>query len=126
MPELPKFNFAIIKHRGDLNHAKTADGYSVHREKRVYIVEQGKGRWVYCAPDSEHFVFIDPAWKRGKVGRWFAMCSCGSAAVITGYNAYANYGSSTDKEESTVPGEMLICLEYLTNGKHLPISKDRE
>jgi hypothetical protein len=125
MTEVPKFSFAIIKHRGDLNHAETADGYKVHRQNKVWITEPDgmNGRFIHCSPDDVHFIYIDPMWTKIK-GRWFAMCSCGSPAVITGYDAYKEYGSPTSKEESTRPGEMLICYQFLLNGKHNPINWD--
>ena len=46
------------------------------------------------------------------------------SGIITGYNAYADYGSSTTPAESTRPGEMLICMEFLQSGKHLPVNWD--
>ena len=118
-----KFNFAVIKHRGDLNHAETADGYKVERSTKVWVTEPDglNGRYIYCSPDSDHFIYVDPMWTKIK-GRWFAMCSCGSPAVITGYDAYKQYGSPTTKEESHRAGEMLICMEFLRSGKHLPVN----
>ena len=77
--EAPKFSFAIIKHRGDLNHAETADGYKVERQEKVWITEPDgmNGRFIFCSPDDVHFIYIDPMWTKIR-GRWFAMCSCGS------------------------------------------------
>lgn len=122
MSEIPKANFAIIKVKGDLNTCQTADGHTVHRSDKVWVEEPGKpGRFVFCAPDDMHFVFIDPVWKKVK-GRWFAMCSCGSPAVITGYKVYEKFGSPTTQSESTIPGEMLICYHYASTGEHLPIN----
>jgi len=118
-----KPSFAIIKSRGDLNTCTTADGKTVHRQEKVWVEEDGgrKGRFVFCAPDSDHFVFIDPVWKKKK-GRWFAICSCGAPSVIVGYNAYKDYGSPTTRLESTTPGELLVCYVYLLTGKHLDVN----
>jgi hypothetical protein len=115
--EAPKFTFAIIKHRGDLNHAETADGYKVHRQKKVWLdaTEGSRGRYVMCCPYDNHFVFIDPAWKKMK-GRWFALCSCGSGAVLVGSNVYA--GDASPSTEGTVQGEMLVCHNHMQFGRH--------
>lgn len=114
MTDLPKFNFAIIKHRGDLDNATTADGYKVHRQDKLFF--EGHG-WVKCAPMDNHFVYDDPAFKK-KRGRWSPMCTCGSPAGIVGYNAYVDNASPTGKFDSSVPGEMIICLHHAQYGKH--------
>ena len=115
--ETPKFTFAIIKHRGDLDHAETADGYKVHRQKKVWLeaTEGSKGRYVMCCPYDNHFVFIDPIYKKKK-WRWFALCSCGAAAVLVGSNTYAKDASPAT--EGTVQGEMLICYNHMQFGTH--------
>ena len=112
--EAPKFNFAIIKHRGDLNHAETVDGYKVHRKEKIYFKEHG---YVKCAPYNNHFLYDDPMANK-IIGRWTPMCSCGSPAAIIGYNAYAGDASPTTRKESTVPGELLVCLAHAQYGKH--------
>jgi hypothetical protein len=112
--EAPKFTFAIIKHRGDLNHAETADGYKVHRKNKIYFSEHG---WIKCAPYDNHFIYDDPmAYKI--IGRWSPMCSCGSPAGIVGYNAYINDATPTNKKESTIAGEMLVCLAHAQYNRH--------
>jgi len=111
---LPKFNFAIIRHKGDLNHATTADGKRVHRQKSLYF--EGHGL-ILCAPYDNHFVFDDPMGKK-LIGRWSPMCSCGSPAVIVGYNAYIKDATPTNKSESSIPGEMIVCYFHATTGKH--------
>lgn len=119
--EAPKFSFAIIKHRGDLNHAETADGHRVHRQKKVWIdaTEGSRGRYVMCAPYDEHFVFIDPMYKKMR-GRWFALCSCGSPAVLIGSNTYAHDASPST--EGTIMGEMLVCMIHAQTGNHTPVN----
>ena len=114
MTEAPKFSFAIIKHRGDLDNAKTADGYNVHRQEKIWF--QGHG-YIKCAPMDNHFVYDDPISKK-KIGRWTPMCTCGSPAVIIGYNAYAKDASPTTKNESSVPGELICCMSHLQFGLH--------
>jgi len=122
--EIPKAQFAVIKRRGDLNTCETADGHIVHRQDKLFVEEaDGSGRFIFCAPDADHFIFIDPVW-RNIIGRWFAMCSCGSPAVITGYKAYEAFGSPTTRQESTRPGEMLICYHFGQYGKHMDVNWD--
>lgn len=124
MTDLGKFQFAVIKSRGSLDECETADGFIVHRADKLFVEEaDGSGRFIFCAPDDDHFIFIDPMWRR-IVGRWFAMCSCGSPAVITGYKAYEAFGSPTTRAESTRPGEMLICYHFAQYGQHLAVNWD--
>lgn len=109
-----KFTFAIIKHKGDLNNATTADGKKVHRRKQIFF----DGRMILCAPYDNHFVFDDPMSTK-LVGRWSPMCSCGSPAVIVGYNAYRKDASPSTRDESTAPGEMIVCYIHATTGHHV-------
>ena len=114
MSDLTKFSFSIIKHRGDLNHAETAEGYKVHRKDRIYFRDHG---WIKCAPYDNHFIYDDP-FSYNKVGRWSPMCTCGSPAGIVGYNDYIHNASPTSKFDSTIPGELIICLHHAQYGKH--------
>ena len=101
-----EISFSTIKQRGDPNKAVTLDGYTVTRKERIYIPEYGN--FIACAPYSSHFVYLDPS---NIAGRWFAMCSCGSPAVITGYSAYKQDHSSNE-------GAMLVCLYHAQYGHH--------
>lgn len=115
MTELPKINFTIIKHRGDLTSATTADGEKVYRKDKIYF--EGHG-FIKCASYDNHFVFDDPMAQKKK-GRWTPMCSCGSPAVIVGYNAYIKDSSPTTRDESSIPGELIVCYLHVTTGKHV-------
>lgn len=114
-------SFGIIHHYNSPNSAVTVDGKEVHREEKIWYAEYDdegypiNGRFIACAPDNSHFVYIDPMWKK-IVGRWFALCSCGSVAVIVGYNAYRQ--ESSPSVEGTNKGELLICKWFLDNGVH--------
>ena len=99
-------SFSIIKHRGDPDKAITVDGYTVAREEKVFIREFAN--FVACAPYDSHFVYLDQS---GIQGRWFAMCTCGSPAVIVGYDAYKRDASSNE-------GAMLVCLHHAQHGYH--------
>lgn len=98
----PNISFSIIKQRGDPKTATTLDGHVVHKEEKVFVPEWN--RWVACADyHGEHFVYLDPS---DKPGRWFAMCTCGSPAVIVGKDVY--------KGEQG----MLVCHFHAAQGYH--------
>jgi hypothetical protein len=118
-----KYNqFSIIHHYNSPNEAITVDGKTVRRETKLWYAEYDdhqmpyNGRFIMCAPDSEHFIYADPMWKL-IVGRWHYMCSCSSPAVITGYNAYKQHSSPSS--EGTIKGEMLCCKHFLDFGRHV-------
>ena len=101
-----KISFSTIKQYGDPHKAVTLDGYTVVRKEKVFIPDYNN--YIACAPYSSHFVYLDQS---GIPGRWFAMCSCGSPAVITGYSAYKQDVSSNE-------GAMLVCLYHAQHGYH--------
>lgn len=107
------FRFSVIRKWNSPNEATTADGLKVERQDKLWFPNEG--RFVACAPDDQHFCYIDPS---EKIGRWSPMCTCGSPAGVFGYNAYARYASPTTKHESTMPGELVVCLSYVNTGKH--------
>lgn len=111
---IPPIKFAIIQHRGDLMSATTADGVKVHRQENIFF--EGHG-FIKCASYDNHFVFDDPMSKKIK-GRWTPMCSCGSPAVIVGYNAYIKDATPTNRNESSIPGELIVCYMHVMSGKH--------
>lgn len=107
-------SFSIIKHFSSPNSAVTADGYTVKRQDTLYF-EDG---YIKCAPYDTHFIYDDPGFHKGLVGRWTPMCTCGSPAGIVGYNAYKHDASPTTKMESLQPGEMIVCLIHAQTGRH--------
>jgi hypothetical protein len=104
----PLFN--IIRSRNDLNTVETIDGVRVHRQESVYVDSDAYRGMVKCAPYDNHFIFIDPMWTKIP-GRWFAMCTCGSAAVMVGGKAYGHLGSPE--------GMMLVCYNHTSFNKHM-------
>ena len=111
MSDLPKF--AIIHHFNSPKEAITIDGYKVERVDQVWVKNYGMVR---CAPYSDHFVYLDPKPVRsGEPGRWFAMCTCGSPAIIIGTKAYSEYGSPS--------GWLLACKYHIDFGVHQGMSK---
>lgn len=105
----PKYSFAIIKHFNSPNFATTVDGHTVERKETIFIPDWGA--FVRCASYDDHFVYEDPEAVKGKKGRWYHMCSCGSPAVIVGYAGYKG-----DASKDTMP--MLVCYIHATTGLH--------
>jgi len=100
----PVHSFAIIRQFGSPNEATTLDGHKVQRKEEIYIPDWGK--FVKCAPYDDHFIYEDPEAKK-KIGRWVHMCTCGSPAIIVGYNQYA-------QDASKYSGGLLVC-KYFTD-----------
>lgn len=111
---LKKFNVPkIVRHTGDLKDATVLDdGTKVYRQERLYF--EGHGL-VLCANYDQHFCFD---YKTKKIGGWTPVCTCGSPAGIVGYNAYAKDASRTTSMESTIPGELIVCLTHAQTGFH--------
>lgn len=111
---LKNFNIPkVVKHSGDLKEATILDdGTKVYRQERLYF--EGHGL-VMCAAYDNHFIFDN---KSKKVGAWTPCCTCGSPAGIVGYDAYRQDASPTTSMESTIPGEMIVCLTHAQTGKH--------
>lgn len=100
-------NFSVIHHRGDPTSAVLAGGVTVTKQDYVFFRDpDGAWRKVKCADyHGEHFLFIDPEWEKGKIGRWFAMCTCGSPAVIIS-------PSDARGHESEIEEQLLVCYVY--------------
>lgn len=105
--------FAIIHHYNSPNEAVTDQGKTVRREEKIWILNH----FVKCAPYDNHFVYDDPS-KQDIVGRWSPMCTCGSQAGVVGYDAYRADSSPSTQKESTIPGELVVCLHHVQYGKH--------
>jgi hypothetical protein len=89
----------IIRHYGQPNEIEI-DGKKIFRKEKMHIPKIGT---VMCAPYDNHFVYR----YTGKKG-WTLFCTCGSAAVITGYDMY--------KDNSK--GAILGCYSHLMEGHH--------
>lgn len=110
-----QLNFAQIRVRNTPNEATLSDGSKIYRNKEGKIWIESIGRPVKTVDYDNHFVALDPSKKRG---RWFALCSCGSPAVIAGYNAYKHGASAGNSEDGMVAGEMLVCYLHSMYGRH--------
>lgn len=112
-------SFAIIHHFNSPNSAMTLDGKEVKREDKLWYCDfddqqrpvWGTGRFISVATYDNHFIYIDPMWRRIK-GRSHYMCTCGAMGVIVGYNAYRKDASPSDT------GELFVCHVHATYGKH--------
>lgn len=75
------------------------------------------GRWIQCIDYDNHFLALNPEYVRGVANTYFAYCSCGSPAVLVGYNAYKD-GASVSTHGDTM-GEMIVCHVHANTGKHV-------
>jgi hypothetical protein len=114
MTENFKQSFAIIRQWNSPNQAETMDGHLVEREKHLYFGEPFN-RFVLCADYDTHFVYDDPEARKGTIGRWTPVCTCGSAAGVVGYNAYKQDASPS---AGMVTGELVVCLIHAQTGLH--------
>jgi hypothetical protein len=101
-----KFTFSIIRHHNSPNDAVTADGVKVYRSSKIFVPEWVA--YIRCAPYDTHFIYED---KSNKVGRWALMCTCGSPAIIVGYNVY--------KKDASNSGAMIVCNQHASTGRHV-------
>jgi len=105
-------NITFIKHRGSPKEATLYDGTKVVRKNPLYVPTIQ--RFVATAPYDNHFVYLLPTHIVG----WALMCTCGGGAGIIGYKDYAKDAQPTTKMESTIPGELVVCLAHAESGKH--------
>ncbi len=87
-----KTKYNLVSRRGDPKEAKLQSGHTVHKSEYLYFTEPDDG----AKPEhpiaveaaeyhGEHFLYVDPLYEGHgpeSIGRWFAMCTCGSHAVI--------------------------------------------
>ncbi len=112
------FTFNIATKRGSPTKAKTLSGHEVEKQENLYFQIPGSigsmkaGTWVSlkCADyHNEHFLYIDPLYLMEgpkSAGHWFAMCTCGSPAVIIEPGA-------TKSHDSQELVNMLVCYQYM-------------
>lgn len=112
------YRFNIVRFR-DPTKATLSTGETVHKADRVFFKVPSdsemsglqSGDWTYlkCADyHTEHFLYIDPLYLKDEAhgkGHWFAMCTCGSPAVIVGPEDAA-------LEDSSCPERLLVCYLY--------------
>jgi hypothetical protein len=110
--------FSIIHHYLSPNSAVTLEGHTVKRENKIWLDDPppGRPRFVMCAPYDSHYIYKDPEFDKGTIGKSAFMCTCGSWSCLVGSNAYKQDGSPSS--EGTVPGEMLVCFIHASTGRH--------
>lgn len=114
----PNTVFNIVRFRGDPKKATTLSGHTVEKKERVIIPSPFDGSMITlkCADyHNEHFVYIDPMFDqelpKGETKRyWFAMCTCGSPAVIIGPSQAAFHEGHVLGEDKE---NMLVCQYYM-------------
>jgi hypothetical protein len=94
----------VIRHHNSPNRAQLPNGEWVERQEKLFIPEWG--RFVVCADYSDHFIFELPKKYEGPTYQ----CTCGAAAIISGYSAY--------KDDASQQGLLFICLNHSTFGVH--------
>jgi hypothetical protein len=106
-------SFNIIKNRGDPQTATTLSGHVVQKKDFVIVPnpldpEIKQMIALRCADyHMEHFVYIDPLFagevpKSEKRHFWWAMCTCGSPAVmIDGMQAAVHDGQDYDGSQTS-------------------------
>jgi len=105
-----KKSFNIIRKAGDPTKVtlvgKDGKEYTIYKpdDKGIFVEEYGQ--FIKTAPYGNHFIFEVPKALPG----WAHMCSCGSAAVLVGSNAYGHLGSPE--------GMMFVCHVHTTTNKH--------
>lgn len=116
--------FNIVRQRASPTEIILRSGHKVTKEESVYFRipnpdASGPGDWtmIKCADyHGEHFVYLDPFYniQPDKVdpnkqstgrGHWFAMCTCGSPAVIIS-------PSEAVYEDSNAENNLLVCYIY--------------
>lgn len=131
MGEFKGFQFNIVRKRGSPTEVTLQSGHKVEKQDYVYYRKpnpdaSAPGDWsmVKCSDyHGEHFVYLDPLYNDPAAhvdpnkrdtgrGHWFAMCTCGSPAVIVGPDEAA-------KEDSNCKEQMLVCYIY-----HLTLVQD--
>lgn len=100
--------FNLIKHRGDPRTALTHSGHTVTKQAYLYFKDQeGKFQYVKAADyHNEHFLYVDPLYNTDEgMGHWFAMCTCGSIAVLIGEGVSAGIFQSGGEQ-------MVVCQAH--------------
>jgi hypothetical protein len=122
--KLPPAAHNVIRQRGGPTEVTLSSGHKVEKQEYVFFLmpnaeASGPGDWrmVKCAEyHGAHFVYLDPLYieaskpvdpNKSDTGRghWFAMCTCGSPAVIVG-------PVEASKEDTNCKEQLLVCVYY--------------
>jgi len=93
----------VVRSIGDLKQAQV-DGKMFYRQDKVNLgVDMGV---INCAPYDNEFIFLD-ARRKG----WILFCTCGSPAVVVGYDVYSR--------DASAQGALLVCYHHAAYGTHI-------
>lgn len=93
----------VVRSVGDLKQV-TVDGKEFYRQPKLFL-GQDLGN-IKCAPYDNEFIFAD-----GRRKGWTLFCTCGSPAVIVGYDVYSR--------DASAQGALLVCYHHAAFGTHL-------
>lgn len=111
MGEYQSKNIVILKHRGKPGEGQLPDGTKVYKTDKFWIPEYE--RFISCIDygDTEgHFIYEIPATLAKRFPGPVYRCTCGSSAVISGWESY-KYGGSPE-------GLMFVCYVHTLTGSH--------
>lgn len=95
----------IVRQVGKPKRFRTYDGKWVQAKDKIFIPEYRSH--VVCAPYDNHTIYETGLTAEGTMPY---MCTCGSIAVIVGWDAY--------KQQASPQGMLFVCLMHTTYGKH--------
>jgi hypothetical protein len=95
----------VIRNTGDPNNAKTLNGKPVRREKELWLPSYNS--FIPVLQTSMHFCYHDPSVPRGTT----LFCTCGSPAIVVGYEAYRDL-------QSYMGNEVIVCHHYIQYKVH--------
>lgn len=95
----------IIRRAGDARDTRTLNGREVRRQDSIYL--KSHNAVIPVLQTSMHFCYHDGSRPRGTT----LFCTCGSPAIVVGYEAYRNLNSY-------IGNEVIACHSYIQYGKH--------
>ena len=110
----------LIRVAGTPNWVEFDNGVRIYNPNtdKLFVAGEGWNRYVKKLDYDNHFIGLNDKFL-DIVGSNFAYCSCGSPAVVAGYNMYKQGASAGTNESGMIPGEMLVCMIHAETGKHL-------
>jgi hypothetical protein len=116
---LKNISFNRIAQRGGANKATLASGHVVHKADYIVATKpddgaEGEKPVMFEVADyhGEHFIYADPLYEAEPETplskRWFAMCTCGSAAVIIDAATAISMGIP-------IKGNQIVVCHFYTN-----------
>jgi len=95
----------IVRQVGKPKEFTLPNGKKIVAKDKIWIPEYR--RFVPCSPYDNHTIYETGYTSPGSPPY---LCTCGSVAVIVGYDAY--------KQDASAQGLMFVCLFHAQNGRH--------